>query len=185
MRTVGFDNVEVDPIGYARFYKLAGLSWTNFVAFDPLVLDRHDGWENGIVSGDQGAFNGNGLIASVSAKTGDFDLDSVYLTAAKAKAQVADVFGYRDGEQVYHQTVTLNSQAPTLVALGFKDVDEVSFEAKHAKAIIFDDMTFSHIDKGSPTLDAATAFGARGPETHTGFATFHQLGGAPLDHPLA
>jgi hypothetical protein len=107
------------PAGYG------GLQWNNFN-----YLDGEDfvasGFQNGVMSGQNVAFNGSGNSAQISSGT-SFDLNSAWLTAAWNDGLQLEVQGFSGGTLAYDQTYTLNAAAPTLLTFSYFDVDQVNF----------------------------------------------------------
>jgi hypothetical protein len=86
------------------------------------------GYQNGVLSANNVAFNGSGNPAELSS-SGPFDLNSAWLTAAWNDGLQLEVQGFAGGTLLYDQTYTLNAAAPTLLAFNYLGVDEVSFSS--------------------------------------------------------
>jgi hypothetical protein len=135
---------EVEIDGYASFLGFyGGLSWNAGVidgqaAFGKTAPDC--GYITGITSGKQTAFNGGGKALGFSAE-GTFTFKSAQMTAAWSAELTVDVYGYRDGKRVYHETVVINDKAPTLEVFNFKNVDEVKM--KPSGAVIDPDQPYT------------------------------------------
>jgi len=110
------------PNGYA------GLNWNNFGVMDVplnlLAFPGDGGYENGLVSGNNAAWNEYGNPASISG--GPFNLDSAYLTAAWNNGLQVEVEGFVGGSLTYNNTYTVNPTGPTLIGFNYLDVDEVT-----------------------------------------------------------
>ena len=112
------------PDGYA------GLQWNNMWVLDvPLHIQDGgsigSGYDNGLVSGNNVAFNDRGNPASISG--GAFNLNSAYLTAAWNNGLQVEVQGYVGATLTYDNTYTLNTTGPSLITFNYLDVDEVNF----------------------------------------------------------
>lgn len=116
----------------------AGLNWNAFFAENPAValagFPDNTGYHNGVVSGQNAAYNGNGVDATVFS-AGDFDFNSVYLTSGWRTGMSITVSGYDDGVLEYTQTVVVDYTAPTLFNFNFLDVDTVVFHAFGGTAV--------------------------------------------------
>ena len=111
------------PDGYA------GLQWNNVWVLDvPQNLQADPaatGYKDGLVSGNNVAFNDRGNPASISG--GAFNLNSAYLTAAWNNGLQVEVQGYVGATLTYDNTYTLNTTGPSLITFNYLDVDEVNF----------------------------------------------------------
>ncbi len=133
----------------------AGYDWTGMVVAKPnvainrpqqitgFVNDPDDGlvrvttpvdagFHRAAVSGDTIAytqsFNGStSLFASIRARTGNFDFNSVYMTSGWRDDIDVLVTGLRDGAAVYTVHLTVGDDAPSLFSLGFTNIDEIQF----------------------------------------------------------
>lgn len=108
------------PNGYG------GLQWNNFWVLDvPQSGLTGEGYNTGLVSGDNVAFNAYGNSAAISG--GSFNLNSVYLTAALADGLQMEVQGFVGNTLTYDNTYTVNTTGPTLITFNYLGVDEVNF----------------------------------------------------------
>jgi hypothetical protein len=114
-----------------------GLQWTRLGVADGRTAEVCagcvNGYANGRVSGEYVAYVPLGGPGEVNAPAGwTFDFISAYFTAANDRQM--EVFGYRDGVQVYSQIFTINSNEPTLLTANFLDVDRVVFNSRFGTA---------------------------------------------------
>lgn len=107
------------PAGYG------GLQWNNFNYLDGAGFVA-SGYQNGVVSSGNVAFNGTGNPAQISSGTA-FDLNSAWLTAAWNDGLQLEVQGFAGGTLAYDQTYTLNATASTLLTFSYLAVDQVNF----------------------------------------------------------
>jgi len=107
------------PAGYG------GFQWNNFDYLDGADFVA-SGYQNGVVSGMNVAFNGSGESALFNGG-GLFDLNSGWLTAAWNDGLSVEVQGFAGTALVYDNTYTLNATAPTLVVFNYLQVDSVEF----------------------------------------------------------
>ncbi|WP_264322338.1 SdrD B-like domain-containing protein [Zarconia navalis] len=121
-----------------------GLVWSNDFSYHKDSTLPGTGYDNGTVSGEYVAYNSFANPTSVS---GDpFDFDSAYLTAAWVDGLNVQVVGSLDGVEKYNQTVTVDTDAPTLFEFGFSDVDRVdfnSFGGGDLSHLVLDDFEFT------------------------------------------
>jgi hypothetical protein len=111
------------PNGYAS------LQWNNVWVLDvPQNLQADPGatgYKNGLVSGNNVAFNDRGNPASISG--GAFNLNSAYLTAAWNNGLQVEVQGFVGTTLTYDNTYTLNATGSSLITFNYFDVDDVDF----------------------------------------------------------
>lgn len=112
-----------------------GLHWTHFGVVDPIAYGQGvgcgeaNGYINGRVSGTYVAYSPLGGPAEVTAPAGwTFDFISVYVTAADDKRFFA--FGYKDGIELYQQSLDINVNGPQLFTANFLGVDRVVFDSR-------------------------------------------------------
>ncbi len=125
--------------------------------YDPLSLFTGQagfGYANGLVSGPNVMDLGG--TSSMRAQGGyTFDLYSGYFAAAWSDNTSVTFVGYLNGVQTYSDTVILNTEAPTLVNLGFVGVDKVSFlGGEDSPYISADNLVFNL--NGAPGAPAPT-----------------------------
>jgi PEP-CTERM motif len=103
----------------------------------PLTTPVDAGFHRSAVSGDTVAFTkhfagATSLMAGVKATAGagNFDFNSVYLTAAWRDNIGVQVIGFRDGVPVYDLDFLVDHDGPTLLNLGFLNIDEIRFTTR-------------------------------------------------------
>jgi len=115
------------PSGYG------GLMWNNFYSLDGVNYDGNpSGYEAGVVSPNNVAFNGFGSPASITIKSGFFKLNSAYLTGAWNDNLVVTVKGYIISTRgvrilIYSHSYRLSATHPTLIKFTPVIVQEVDF----------------------------------------------------------
>jgi hypothetical protein len=112
-----------------------GLHWTHFGVVDPIAYGQGvgcgeaNGYVNGRVSGAYVAYSPLGGLAEVTAPAGwTFDFISVYVTAADDKTFTA--YGYKDGVELYRESLVINVNGPQLFTANFLGVDRVKFDSR-------------------------------------------------------
>jgi hypothetical protein len=131
-----------------------GLTWNNFYVLD----GKSDlgGFKNGVVSGNNVAYNGDGDIAS--ANGAKFDLNSAYLTSAWFDDNSLTVVGYLKGVEQYRETYVLNTAAPTFINFNFLGIDSVTFSSSEYQ-FVMDDLTISrtHVPETATWINGVLA----------------------------
>ena len=107
------------PAGYG------GIQWNNFDYLNGANFIA-SGFQNGVTSGMNDAFDGSGDASQISAG-GKFDLNSAWLTAAWNDGLQVEVQGFLGGAMVYDNTYTLNATTPALITFNYLGVDTVNF----------------------------------------------------------
>jgi hypothetical protein len=112
----------VVPNGYA------GLQWDNFRYLDPVLQGiQNSGYYHGMISAPQVAYNSFGDPATISG--GSFNLLSAYLTGGWNDGLQVEVQGFAGGTQIYDNTYTVNSTAPSLINFEYLGIDSVRFSS--------------------------------------------------------
>jgi hypothetical protein len=176
-QTITFDNLNTGALPGATFPFEApipngyeGLQWNNMWVLD-IPLDIQDGgsiagsgYDKGLVSGSNVAFNAAGNPALISA--GSFNLNSAYLTAAWNNGLQVEVQGFVGATLIYDNTYTVNPTGPALINFNYLDVDKVNFIssggvnpglAGHGTQFVMDNMNISAVPE--PASLAFAGFG--------------------------
>jgi hypothetical protein len=135
------------PPGYG------GLNWSNFFFLNASdTTKRPSGYQAGMISAPNVAYNGNGNRASIIGPS-PFDLLSASLTAAWNDNLNVEVKGYAGTRLSYDRIIALSPTAPTLINFNCFGVDEVDFissggtihpgytHAEPAEQIVMDNVT--------------------------------------------
>ena len=160
--TIGFDDFTLaggrPAQGLPRHFD--GFLWKGFNIYNSKYGPfAGSGYDYGCTSGTQAAVSNGHHSASVFVKDGSFTLESLNMAAGWDKTLTVDIYGYRAGEQVYHQTVRLTDTAPSVLQLHFENVDRVTFDPGHGKPddligsgdnMIFDDLVFTDVMHSEP-----------------------------------
>lgn len=106
-------------------YGNSHFTWDNFYVVDGVnEIANPSGFEAGVVSANNVAFNGAGSAATLSSSRA-FTLFSAYLTAAWNDGLNLEVQGYNSGSLIYDNTFTLSATAPSLITFNYFGVDQV------------------------------------------------------------
>ena len=144
---INFDDLSTGTLGTPITGGYAGLNWQNFYYADAEVATSLTGWpgyENGLVSPGNIAFNGFGDPAEVSGSV--FTLDSGYFTSAYSEPNLLLVEGFRLGSLLYTREVDLVVEEPIFVTFGWSGIDRVRFTT-HGVAgsshVVIDDLSIT------------------------------------------
>ncbi|WYM01121.1 MAG: PEP-CTERM sorting domain-containing protein [Gloeotrichia echinulata CP02] len=123
---VTFDDLSGNEAPIPNGYQ--GLNWNNFYYLNgTLNIYDSSGYDNGIVSTPNVAYNGFGTPASVSVDHGQFDFNSTYLTGSWNNGLNILVKGSLGGVPKYSQTVTVNTTSPTKFTFNYLGIDNLKF----------------------------------------------------------
>lgn len=168
--TLTFDEIDAGT-GTQLSNGYFGLDWNNFYVLNAPNYTPASGYLNGMVSPENVAFNGFGNDASFSMGSGTFTLTSFYATAAWQDGLTLRVLGRNDGANLYSESFTLDSFAPTKLTFNWAGIDEVYIATANGvenpdysgdgKHVAFDNLVINGDDvtPGVPGPAAALAFG--------------------------
>jgi hypothetical protein len=179
-QTITFDDLTPDTLPGSTFpfeapipNGYAGLQWNNIWVLD-IPQDIQDGgtiassgYDHGLVSGNNVAFNARGNPGLISAAS--FNLNSAYLTAAWNNGLQVEVQGFVGATLIYDNTYTINTTGPSYINFNYLGVDEVNFISSggvnpglvgHGTQFVMDNMTISAVPE--PTSLAFAGLGGLG-----------------------
>ncbi len=119
---ITFDGVAGITSGYGGI-----ATWSNLIQLNGDTYGL-SGYQNGVVSHPDVAFNGGGSDAYIANPTA-FDLNSGYFTAAWNNGLQLQIEGYQGATLVYNNTYTLNTTGPSFLDLQYLDVTKVTFHS--------------------------------------------------------
>src|SRR5450759_5191388 len=125
-----FDDLSASATGTWIPNGYAGLNWSNFAVVNApayTILVGPNGYQNGLVSGTNVAFNSGGTEAITSG--GVFTFNSAYFTAAWNDGLTISLTGYNGGSLVDSTSFVVNTSGPTLETLNWSNVDQVVFDS--------------------------------------------------------
>lgn len=105
-----------------------GVNWNNIWVLDAMDYPPISGYQAGMISTKNVAFNDFANPASITS-TAPFNFLSAYLTAAWYDNLQVEVQGYVGSILTYDNTYTLSATAPTLINFNYLGVNEVYFSA--------------------------------------------------------
>ncbi len=123
-QTINFDSLPGDespiPNGYA------GFNWNNFYDVNPQIIGP-SGYENGLVSSPNVAYNGYGTPANFTSTTA-FTLVSGYFTGAWNDGLNIEVQGFdQHGNLIDDTNFLVNTSGPTLETFNWSGLYDVNF----------------------------------------------------------
>jgi len=127
------------PNGYEN------LQWLGFGVLDGSLITPASGYNNGIVSPNNVAFNDDQFDRSASvSSSGTFNLNSAYLTSAFAQGMQIEVQGFVGTDRAYDRIYTLQETGPALINFNFDGINQATFSPVDGSSIIvMDNLTVS------------------------------------------
>ncbi|HWF19612.1 MAG TPA: hypothetical protein VG754_10100 [Verrucomicrobiae bacterium] len=128
-----------------------GYNWTGFGAINATTVTPPSGYEQGMVSPKNVAFDDNDVTrqASISSASA-FNLTSAYLTAQIYNGMQVDVAGFIGATKIYDNIYIINSNAPTLINFDYQDVTKVTFTPENTSEIfVMDNLTLSPVPESN------------------------------------
>ena len=113
--------VSLIPNGYG------GFNWDNMYYLDAVTGYPKSGYNNGLVSSDNVAFNGFGRMALTSTFGSVFNFDGAYLAAGWNNGLSVNIKGYSGATLKYDATVNPSYIGDTWYQFDFLDVDRLEF----------------------------------------------------------
>jgi len=136
------------PNGYEN------LQWLGFGVVNGSLITPVSGYNNGIVSPNNVAFNDDQFDRAASlSSSGTFNLNSAYLTSAFSDGMQIEVQGFVGTDRAYDQIYTLNETGPALINFNFAGTNQATFSPVDGTSIfVMDNLTVS----AAPEPDAST-----------------------------
>ena len=172
--TIGFDDLSNESSIYDGYH---GFNWDNLVVLN--ANDFHNkygdnGYTNGLVSGNNVAFNTNGMVGLVNGQS--FTFNGAYLTAAWNDNLNITVEGLLDGITKYTKTVVVNTDSPNWFNFDFQDINGLQFTSFGGTDAGFNG-SGTHFAMDNFTYNEPTQYV---PEPITGLVLAAGMGGAAL-----
>ncbi len=165
---VTFDDLPNSTTGTFIPSPYEGLNWTNFAVanaiIDSNVFGYVNGFNYGMISASNVAFNALGNPAEIDSPGTNFDFLSVYLTGAWNSNLNIEVQGFRDTNLVYDETKVVSATNATLFTFDYLDIDrlyfnsyggEPAFGGSSRPIFVMDNFMFEFIPEPSTLLLAA------------------------------
>lgn len=128
---ITFDDLAGGPIpnGYE------GFDWNNFYVEGGGGIPG-TGYQYGLISSPNTAYNGSGNPASWVSSSTPFTLNSAYITGAWNNGLQVNVIGYNGGTELYDNTYTVSESSPTLIIFNYVGVTEVYFKTSGGTPVV-------------------------------------------------
>ena len=127
--TVTFDDLGTSYNGTSIPGSYAGLNWNNFDYLTATVYSPDpSGYQHGMVSSPNVAFNGFGNSASFSSAS-TFTFNSAYFTGAWNDGLTINVTGSYNGTQLYSTSFMVDSNNPSYEVFNWSNIDKVLFSS--------------------------------------------------------
>jgi len=141
-QTITFDSIETDTEGVPANNGYAGLAWDNFYVLDGVDYGEASGYQIGVASPYNVAYNAYGDPASILSPDGRtfFILTSANMTAAWQNNLRVEIKGYLFNRVVYDVFVTLSNDHSTVVNFPKNLVNRVTFADAEGTQIVFDNV---------------------------------------------
>ena len=123
---ITFDDLPATIYGMALTNGYYGLSWSNFDVLDAFDYPYPSGYQAGMISASNVAFNAFGGPAAISAPT-PFNLLSASLTASWNQGLVLQTLGYQGSTLLYSNIYTLSAATDLLITFNYDGITLVSF----------------------------------------------------------
>lgn len=134
IETITFDNLNSGG-SIANGY--SGLNWTNFNVIDGVDYSTYSGYETGVVSKSNVAFNAGGSPATISAYSGlSFDLTSGYFTSAWNDGNSITVVANLFGGGTDTTSFIANVSGPTFETFNWNNVTSVTFSSSNQQFVL-------------------------------------------------
>jgi hypothetical protein len=128
--TLTFDDINAGQIAAQIPNGYGGVNWDNFYTLDAVNFDLNpSGYNNGLVSNNNVAYNGFANPASISAISSPFSLVSGYFTGAWNNGLTIDVVGQVAGVNTYFTSFVVDSAKPTLETFNWSNLSSVTFSS--------------------------------------------------------
>lgn len=130
---ITFDDITDDGSGAGTIISngYAGLNWDNFRVMNAPAFTLNyglNGYQNGVVSGTNVAFNAFGYEA-VTSSGGTFTFDSAYFTGAWNDGLTISVLGYNGASLIDSISFLVDSSGPVLQTFNWSGIDKLVFDS--------------------------------------------------------
>lgn len=157
---INFDGLnDPAPVGSPVPDGFEGLHWDNVYYLDGKDYQLTSGYQTGLVSPKNVAFNGWGLPATISGKS--FNLVSAYLTSAWSNGNEVTVLGYDQGVVKYQEILVLDINTPKLINFNYLGIDCVKFYSDHDQ-FVMDNVEIAAVPEPSTYLAGLSTLGMLG-----------------------
>lgn len=158
--TITFDDLSApDPDSTVIANGYNGFDWDNFYVMNaPAYYIPDTGYQHGMVSQENVAYNGSANPASFSRAT-EFTFNSVFLTTAWANGTIR-FEGFNGVNSLYLMDVAANTVAPTLVTFNWTGITKVVVTSLVNSQAVLDNLVFDGAVSAVPIPAAALLLGS-------------------------
>jgi PEP-CTERM motif len=150
----------------------SGLNWNNFgYQNGNLYFANPSGYQNGVISQSNVAFNPFGSNSSISSYS-RFDFNSAYFTAAWQDGLTITINGLNNGNQIYSRAFTVSTQTPQFEVFNWSNLTELDFSSsggvphsgfsRFGTEFVMDNLSVSPQSVPEPSIYALFGIGAIG-----------------------
>ena len=151
VKVVDFENIPTDTPTYdegsmttTRIYNYENITWNDVTLAHIDSGTDVAGFDNGITSGENMAFNSHGRSPTTLTFNETATFHSVNLTAAYDSEMLLQFVAYKDGVEVYRSDdISINADTPTHVELNWANIDTLVIENITGSIWVMDDFTYS------------------------------------------
>ena len=151
LHVVDFENIPTDTPIYdegnmttTRIVNYENITWRDVTLAHIDSGTDVAGFDNGITSGENMAFNSHGRSPTTLTFNETATFHSVNLTAAYDSEMLLQFVAYKDGVEVYRSDdIRINADTPTHVELNWADIDTLVIENISGSIWVMDDFTYS------------------------------------------
>jgi hypothetical protein len=123
---ITFDDFPATTAGTALTNGYHAFSWSNFYVLDAFDFPLSSGYQVGMISSSNVAFNDFGMPAAISATT-TFNFLSASLTASWNQNLALQALGYNGSILLYSNDYTLSASSNTLIHFNYDGITLISF----------------------------------------------------------
>ncbi|HUJ71865.1 MAG TPA: PEP-CTERM sorting domain-containing protein [Verrucomicrobiae bacterium] len=161
---ITFDDLSDSTSGTFIANGYQGLNWTNFFHLNAIFHSKDtvvSGYNYGMVSASNVAFNGRGNPAEIDSQSSNFNFLCAYLTGAWNSNLNIEVEGFSATTLLYDTTVVASATSPTLYAFNYLDIDRLTFNSfsgqnagfgEFGEQFAMDNFTFEFVPEPSTLL---------------------------------
>ena len=108
-----------------------GLNWSTQAGVYYGPAEYNDGYVAGVISGNYGFFDYYSNDVTITSGSGVFDWNGAWFTSTRESGGSLNVYGYSNGVEVYHETITLTWASPAWFQADWVNVDKLFFDGNY------------------------------------------------------
>jgi hypothetical protein len=166
---ITFDDIAAPADGAFITNGYQSLNWSNFGVGNAVLhsnINGVSGYNYGMVSPSNIAFNADGTPAEIDSPGTNFTFLSAYFTGAWRSNLNIEIQGYRDTNLIYDETLVVSATNTTFFNLDYSDIDRLAFNSfggqyagfsSDGEEFVMDNFMFDFIPEPSSLLLTAMA----------------------------